>query len=139
MSAFLSFFTIQKQETMIRYLKYVGTPLSDSEKDFEDVFIQRIQSAVKEVKASREMGARYMTFQELLNDEREAGRKEGRAEGLKEGRTQMIFESLERLGNISDELRQRIDRETDLEILRKWCKLAIGVDTIAQFEREMES
>ena len=41
---------------MIRYLKCVGTPLSDSEKDFEDVFIQRIQSAVKEVKASREMG-----------------------------------------------------------------------------------
>lgn len=69
------------------------------------MFIQRIQTAVKEVKASREMGARYMTFQELLNDEREAGRKEGRAEGLKEGRTQMIFESLERLGNISDELR----------------------------------
>ena len=27
------------------------------------------------------VGARYMTFQELLKDEREAGRVEGRAEG----------------------------------------------------------
>ena len=89
----------------------------------------------RRLRQAAKWGARYMTFQELLNDEREAGRKEG----LKEGRTQMIFESLERLGNISDELRQRIDRETDLEILRKWCKLAIGVDTIAQFEQEMES
>ena len=66
---------------LVRFLKYVGTPLSDSEKDFDDAFIQRIQTAVKEVKASREMGARYMTFQELLNDEWEAGRKEGLAEG----------------------------------------------------------
>lgn len=51
----------------------------------------------------------------------------------------MIFESLERLGNVPEELRDRIDGEKDLEILRKWCKLAIGVDTIAQFEQEMES
>ena len=31
------------------------------------------------------MGARYMTFQELLKDEREAGREEGIKEGIKEG------------------------------------------------------
>ena len=54
-------------------------------------------------------------------------------------RAQMIFESLERLGNVPEELRDRINGEKDLEILRKWCKLAIGVDTIAQFEQEMES
>ena len=51
----------------------------------------------------------------------------------------MIFESLERLGNVPEELRDRIDGEKDLEILRKWCKLGIRVDTIAQFEQEMES
>ena len=38
---------------LVRFLKYVGTPLSDSEKDFDDAFIQRIQSAVKEVKAGK--------------------------------------------------------------------------------------
>ena len=112
MSAFLSFFTIQKQETMIRYLKYVGTPLSDSEKDFEDVFIQRIQSAVKEVKASREMGARYMTFQELLNDEREAGRKEGRIESLKN----QIKKKLEK-GKSVEAIAE--DLEEDITVIRE--------------------
>ena len=45
--------------------------------------MKRLQDAVREVKASREMGARYMTFQELLKDEREAGRAEGRVELVK--------------------------------------------------------
>ena len=65
---------------LVNFLKYVEAPLSESEKDFEDDFVARLQKTVKEVKVSREMGARYMTFQELLKDEREAGRKEGRAE-----------------------------------------------------------
>ena len=31
------------------------------------------KKSIREVKASREMGARYMTFEELLKDEREEG------------------------------------------------------------------
>ena len=62
---------------LVKFLKFVGVQPSESEKDFEDAFVQRLQKSVKQVKASREMGARYMTFQELLKDEREAGRKEG--------------------------------------------------------------
>ena len=54
----------------VKFLKFVGAKPSDSEKDFEDAFIRRLQESIREVKASREMGARYMTFQELLNDER---------------------------------------------------------------------
>ena len=34
------------------------------------------KKCLQELKASREMGARYMTFQELLKDEREEGRIE---------------------------------------------------------------
>ena len=58
-------------------MNFVGAQLSESEKEFEDPFVKRLQDAVKSVKASREMGARYMTFQELLKDERVIGRKEG--------------------------------------------------------------
>lgn len=61
---------------LVNFLKYVEAPLSESEKDFDDEFVARLQKTVKEVKVSREMGARYMTFQELLSDERKAGRKE---------------------------------------------------------------
>lgn len=58
---------------LVRFLEFVGTPLQDSDKDFNDDFIRKLQETVREVKASREMGARYMTFEELLKDEREEG------------------------------------------------------------------
>ena len=61
---------------LVKFLKFVGAKPSESEKDFEDAFIARLQKSIREVKASREMGARYMTFQELLKDEREEGRIE---------------------------------------------------------------
>ena len=70
-------------EELVTFLKFVGAEPSESEKDFKDPFVKRLQDAVREVKASREMGARYMTFQELLKDEREAGRTEGQAEKLR--------------------------------------------------------
>lgn len=60
---------------LVRFLEFVGTPLQDSDKDFHDDFIRKLQESIREVKASREMGARYMTFEELLKDEREAGEK----------------------------------------------------------------
>ncbi len=40
---------------LVRFLEFVGKPLSDCEQDFEDDFIRKLQSAVKEVKASREV------------------------------------------------------------------------------------
>ena len=113
----------------VKFLKFVGAKPSDSEKDFEDAFIRRLQESIREVKASREMGARYMTFQELLKDEREAGKAEGKAEDL------LIF--LQELGNVPDDLKERIMAEKNLERLRKWVKLAILSESIDEFENKM--
>ena len=62
---------------LVRFLEFVGTPLQDSDKDFNDDFIRKLQESIREVKASREMGARYMTFEEYLKEEREEAREEG--------------------------------------------------------------
>ena len=62
---------------LVRFLEFVGTPLQYSDKDFNDDFIRKLQESVREVKASREMGARYMTFEEYLKEEREEAREEG--------------------------------------------------------------
>ena len=66
---------------LVRFLEFVGTPLQDSDKDFNDDFIRKLQESIREVKASREMGARYMTFEEYLKEEREEAKEEGRQEG----------------------------------------------------------
>ena len=70
---------------LVKLLDYVGASLLDSEQEFEDEFVRKLQSAVRDVKASREMGARYMTFQELLNDERAQERIQIAERMLKDG------------------------------------------------------
>lgn len=47
-------------ESLVKFLKYVRAELADSTADFEDGYVRKIQEAVKTVKASREMEARYM-------------------------------------------------------------------------------
>lgn len=48
----------EEPEELVKFLKFVGAKPSDSENDFEDAFITRLQETVREVKASREMGGR---------------------------------------------------------------------------------
>lgn len=88
---------------------------------------------MKSVKASREMGARYMTFEEFLNEEKEEAREEGRLEG----RGQLVIEMLEEMGSVPEELQEKIRQEKDLNVLKKWCRLAMKVENVEQFEREM--
>ena len=58
--------------------------------------MKRLQNSVKEVKASREMGARYMTFQELLQDERLEERKKIAKKMLEKNM------SVEEIANLTD-------------------------------------
>ena len=55
-------------------MNFLAAPLAESEQDFEDDFIKQLQASVKKVKESREMGARYMTFEEVMIEKREEGR-----------------------------------------------------------------
>ena len=94
---------------------------------------KKLQEAVARVKASREMGERYMLLEELLQDEREEGRAEGRAEGRLEGQKLLLLELLEEFGEVSVWLRERIDHETDLKRLKKLVKEAARTGSMEEF------
>mgnify|MGYP002740876592 CR=1 FL=1 len=70
-------------ESLVRFLKFVAADMEQSESDFEDEFVGQLQKAIHNVKESREMGERYMIFEEMMRDERKAGREEGRKEGYR--------------------------------------------------------
>jgi len=69
----------------------------------------------------------------LMQDERRAGRAEGRIEGLKES----ILVLLDGYGTISQELKNKIEYEMIPERVEQWIKLAARVDSIDQFIKEM--
>ena len=76
------------------------------------------------------MEEKFMLLEELLKDERAEGKAEGKAES--------ILLLLQDIGSVSDELRNKILNEQDMDILLKYLKLAARVDSIADFEKEMD-
>ena len=112
---------------LVKFLKYVKAGLDESTEDFQDDFVQRLQDAVRNVKASREMEERYMLLEELLKEERENGRVEGKAES--------ILELLSDLGEVPEELRKKILGEKDLDILKSYLKKASVSKTIEEFRK----
>lgn len=120
-------------EELVKFLNFVKADLSESEKDFEDGFVKKLQETIREVKSNREMEERFMIFEEMLREERAEGREEGKAEGKAED----ILELLEELSEVSDEFRNRIMSEKNLGVLRKWHKLAAKADSLDEFLKKM--
>ena len=69
----------------------------------------------------------------LMQDERRAGRAEGRIEEQKES----ILNFLEEVESVPDSCTERIMQESELGTLRAWVKLATRVETIEQFLEKM--
>ena len=118
---------------LVKFLKYVQADLEESTANFDDEFVASIQKSVQEIKQSRGMEERYMLTELLMQDERRAGRKEGRIEARKES----ILDILSEKGVVSDELQEKILQEQDLDQLKEWTRLAARVDSIEQFITEM--
>ena len=123
----------EESEAFVKFMKYVRAELGESMDDYEDDFVRKLQQAVKKIKQSREMGARYMSFYEMLKEERSEGREEGRIVG----RIDSILELLEDLGNIPPELREKIEEQEDFAVLKVWTKLAAKAESIEQFMKQM--
>ena len=123
---------------LVRFLRFVTADLEESERDFEDGLVRRFQETIREIKADREMGGRYMIFEEMLREEKQEGRLEGWLEGKLEAKKESILELLEELGDVPQELQDRIESLEDLEQLKILFKMAAKADSIPAFMEQAE-
>ncbi len=72
-------------------------------------------------------------LEDLYND----GVSTGIAKGKAEGKIEDILDLLADYGEVSDELKKKINEQTDLDILKKWLKLVARVSSIEEFECNM--
>ena len=119
---------------LVRFLKFVTANLKESEEDFGDELVNQFQNSIRDIKKSREMGERYMIFEEMLREEKQEGRQEGRIEATQEA----ILELLEDLGELPNEIRDRIVRLEKLEDLKALHKIAARTDSLQAFAEDME-
>ncbi|MGN1166843.1 MAG: hypothetical protein ACI4S2_10510 [Lachnospiraceae bacterium] len=70
-----------------------------------------------------------MILHEMLKDEREAGKQEG----ISKGKSEAVLDILEDLGEVPEDLRQRISDEKNLTVLKKYLQQAVKSESIEQF------
>ena len=86
----------------------------------QDGRIERLDAIVTEVKQSEEWEEVHMSILKV---------------GMMRGKQEDILELLQEYGSVPEGLQEKIQGETDTEILRKWHKLAARVSDIEEFER----
>ncbi|MCM1187273.1 MAG: hypothetical protein NC345_12160 [Lachnospira sp.] len=89
---------------LVNFLKYAAAGLNESTADFGDDFVAKLQQSVRAIKADREIGGRYMLFEELLQNEH----KDGFAEGKAEGRREMLSQVEQICEGFPEEIRLQI-------------------------------
>jgi hypothetical protein len=124
---------------LVKFLHFVGANLTESTEDFGDSLVRRLQDSIARIKASREMGERYMLFEELLKDEYSAGKKEGHTEGVIESRIQDIIDLLTMNGTVSEKLCAKLRSCSDMELLRNLVKRAAKAESVSEFEAELDN
>ena len=119
---------------LVNFLKYVGAEFEESQKDYSDEFVKRLQKSVEKIKFDREMGRRHMLIEELMKEEYNAGKAEGQEEVAKS----ILIELLCEIAPISDNLKGRISSIKELEDVMHLTIKAAKADSLDMFEKELE-
>lgn len=115
----------------LHYIEHTDETLAD-ESGSEN--IRKIHECVKRLKASEEIGVKYMqTWEERILD-----RERGKAEGKVEGKAESIISFLKDLGEPSKELKQMIFAQKDLKVLDQWLKLAARAGDMETFVKQIQ-
>lgn len=121
--------TEEVPEELIHFLNYMEQSTDEYVAGVEDDSIIHLHEKVAELKKWRDLEARYMTFEELVEGKERRAKAEGKAES--------ILQILQESGEVPEELADRIIGEKNEEVLKRWLKLAVTVSNIGQFSEEM--
>lgn len=97
--------------------------------DDDNAFVREVEKEVAASKSHEEWRVEYMGLYMRDWDNFRDGKAEGKAED--------ILELLIELGEIAEELQKKVLEEKDLEVLRKWHRLAARCESVTEFEEKM--
>ena len=114
---------------LVKFLRYVHSDLSESTQDFEDDFVKRLQETVARVKKSREVGARYMLFEEMMREEK--------LEGIKQGKVESIMLLLSSRFSVAAGLQEKLSEINSNEKLEELFVAALHAESLQDFENHL--
>ena len=122
---------------LVTFLEYVKADLEESQKDFHNSYVRRLQDSVQRVKANREIEERFMLLEEKLKEERAEGEKIGWKLGQTQGARDMLLKMLEILGEIPEPIREKITSVSEQETLMDWAKIAVQSASMEEFVKKI--
>lgn len=114
---------------LVEFIQYISNNSIATESD--DELIHRIQTSIMQIKSDRKMEERYMRFKEIMQEEREAGKAEGKIES--------ILDVLSCKASVPEDIRGRIESVHDIAVLRRLLMAAVTSATIEEFIGKMDS
>jgi len=118
---------------MLRYLQD-STPANA-----RDEATRELHEYVSKVKIMPEVRQGYMSFEEYITYRCMDYAAETKKNTEKDTRIQSILELLEDYGDIPDQLKNKLEEIDDMELLKKYHKLAAKADSIEAFLREIDA
>ncbi len=126
---------------LVHFLKYMEQSTDEYVSELTEESIIKLHEKVTELKTWRRLEARYMTVEEWVNDRvvvsTEKAKQEAKQEARREAKQEAVFEHLEEYGHIPKHVREVVLAQCDLEVLKRWHKLAARAGSMEQFEKEM--
>lgn len=114
---------------LVELLHYIEHTTEEVSRNCKSERIKEMQKHIEAIKSSEEIGVKYMqAWEEKIYD---------RNEGKQEGKAEAVLELLEDLGTVPQELKKIILEQSDLDVLRRWLKLAAKAETIEEFKEKM--
>lgn len=106
---------------LVNFLKFVKANKEESQKDFQDHFVKQLQDSIRWIKSSREMEEHFMIFEEMMKDEREAGRREG-----EQAKAENTALNMHQKGYPDEAIAEVL--EVDVETVQEWISKAESVN-----------
>ena len=123
---------------LVDFLHYVTESNENGLPDECDERLKRLHESIREIKASADMEVEYMKMEERERIIRDEGVEFGKQLGIINGKMEDILELLEDKGEVPEKVKTEIFAETDLEVLKKWLRLAAKSETIEEFCKEID-
>lgn len=124
-------------EELLQFLDYVKNTGREEEISTTDPFVRHLQDMIDKIKLDRGMEERYMLLEEMMRNVKREGKLEGKLEGNAEGKQECLLSVLKSKFSVSDELKEKIVSETDIDKLNVWFQLSLKVSSIEDFEQNM--
>ena len=122
---------IAKMEKVVEE-KDKGIKEKDKELEEKSKMLKEVEGKVKEVEGKvKEAEGKVKEAEGRVKE------AEGKVKEAKDAIVEMVFETIEELGEISGIVRERIRNEQEIDILKSIYKAAIKADSVKQFEEKI--